>query len=93
MAHPLPPLLTPILFYQAMLPNLPEMVSDEESQKTARKSALLVARLRDGSFRADVLVNLDENGSGYTSKNMFENCKSDIEFVQVQICWQSCLNA
>merc|ERR1711942_264435 len=70
---------------KAMLPNLPEMVSDEESQKTARKSALLVARLRDGSFRADVLVNLDENGSGYTSKNMFENCKSDIEFVQVMV--------
>merc|ERR1711970_1608981 len=69
----------------AMLPNLPEMVSDEESQKTARKSALLVARMRDGSFRADVLVNLDENGSGYTSKNMFENCKSDIEFVQVMV--------
>jgi len=70
---------------KAMLPNLPEMVSDEESQKTARKSALLVARMRDGSFRADVLVNLDENGSGYTSKNMFENCKSDIEFVQVMV--------
>jgi len=69
----------------ALLPNLPEMVSDEESQKTARKSALLVARLRDGTFRADVLVNLDENGSGYTSKNMFEDCKSDIEFVQVMV--------
>jgi len=70
---------------KAMLPNLPEMVSDEESQKTARKSALLVARMRDGTFRADVLVNLDENGSGYTSKNMFENCKGDIEFVQVMV--------
>ena len=74
-----------------MLPNLPELVSDEESQRTARKSALLVARMRDGSFRADVLVNLDENGSGYSSKNMFENCKSDIEFVQVTFffLWQS----
>ena len=79
---PCPP-IDPLIISQALLPNLPEMVSDEESQKTARKSALLVARLRDGTFRADVLVNLDENGSGYTSKNMFENCKSDIEFVQV----------
>eukprot|EP00091_Calanus_sinicus_P002182 TRINITY_DN1221_c0_g1_i2.p1 TRINITY_DN1221_c0_g1~~TRINITY_DN1221_c0_g1_i2.p1 ORF type:complete len:501 (-),score=197.55 TRINITY_DN1221_c0_g1_i2:1127-2629(-) len=70
---------------KSVLPNLPEMVSDEESQKTARKSALLVARMRDGTFRADVLVNLDENGSGYTSKNMFENCKGDIEFVQVMV--------
>ena len=59
------------------------MISDEEAQKTARKSALIVARLRDGTFRADVLVNLDENGSGYTSKNMFKDCKSEIEFVQV----------
>ncbi|CAN0550648.1 unnamed protein product, partial [Ectocarpus sp. 8 AP-2014] len=41
--------------------------------------------MRDGTFRADVLVNLDENGSGYTSKNMFENCKGDIEFVQVMV--------
>merc|ERR1712142_838265 len=58
---------------KALLPNLPEMISDEEAQKTARKSALIVARLRDGTFRADVLVNLDENGSGYTSKNMFKD--------------------
>merc|ERR1712142_955668 len=70
---------------KALLPNLPEMISDEEAQKTARKSALIVARLRDGTFRADVLVNLDENGSGYTSKNMFKDCKSEIEFVQVMV--------
>jgi len=70
---------------KALLPNLPEMVSDEEAQKTARKSALLVARMRDGTFRADVLVNLDENGSGYTSKTMFEGTKADIEFVQVMV--------
>ena len=60
------------------------MLTDEEAQKTARKSALLVARMRDGSFRADVLVNLDENGSGYTSKDMFGDSKSEIEFVQVR---------
>merc|ERR1712126_379122 len=70
---------------KSTIPNLPDMLTDEEAQKTARKSALLVARMRDGSFRADVLVNLDENGSGYTSKNMFENCKSEIEFVQVMV--------
>jgi len=67
------------------VPSLPEMVSDEEAQKTARKSALIVARMRDGSFRADVLVNLDEHGSGYTSKQMFAGTKVEIEFVQVMV--------
>jgi len=68
---------------KSALPNLPEMVSDEESQKHARKSALLVARMRDGSFRAEVLVNLDDNGTAYTTKEMFKGCKADIEYVQV----------
>ena len=36
---------------QGALPNLPEMISDEEAQRTARKSALIVARMKDGSFR------------------------------------------
>ena len=64
---------------------LPEMVSDEEVQKTARKSALLVARMRDGSFRAEVILNLDEHSGGYTSKQMFAGTKSEIEFVQVMV--------
>ena len=62
--------------------NLPEMITDEEAQKTARKSALLVARLRDGAFRAEVMENLDETG-GYTSSSMFEGIKAEIEYVQV----------
>ena len=40
-----------IALLQGALPNLPEMVSDEEAQRTARKSALIVARMKDGSFR------------------------------------------
>jgi len=70
---------------KSALPNLPEMVTDEESQKNARKSALLIARMKDGSFRAEVLVNLDENGTAYTTKEMFKGCKSDIEYVQVMV--------
>jgi len=70
---------------KSALPVLPEMVSDEEAQKTARKSALLIARMRDGTYRAEVLVNLDEHGSGYTSKDMFSGCKTDIEYVQVMV--------
>jgi len=67
------------------LPNLPEMVSDEEAQRTARKSALIVARMKDGSFRAEVLANMDDAGSAYTSKDMFAGCKSDVDFVQVLV--------
>lgn len=40
-----------VLRLQGALPNLPEMISDEEAQRTARKSALIVARMKDGSFR------------------------------------------
>lgn len=29
-------------------------VSDEEAQRTARKSALIVARMKDGTFKAEV---------------------------------------
>jgi len=65
--------------------NLPEMVSDEEAQKFSRKSALLVAKMRDGSYRAEVLANLDDYGSGYTSKDLFSGCKSGIEYVQVMV--------
>jgi len=70
---------------KATLPNLPEMVTDEDSQKNARKSALIIARLKDGNFRAEVMVNLDDNGTAYTSKDMFKDCKSEIEYVQVMI--------
>ena len=67
---------------KAPLPNLPEMISDEEAQKHARKSALLVAKMRDGTFKAEVLENLDDYGA-YTSKNMFS--KAGIEYVQVMV--------
>jgi len=67
------------------LPNLPEMVSDEEAQRTARKSALIVARMKDGSFRAEVLANMDDAGSAYTSKDMFAGSKADVDFVQVLV--------
>ena len=43
---------------------------------------MLVARLRDGAFRAEVMENLDETG-GYTSSSMFEGTKAEIEYVQV----------
>ena len=59
------------------------MVSDEEVQKTARKSALIVARMKDGSFRSEVILNLDEQG-GFTSKQLLANAKSEVEFVQVE---------
>jgi len=67
------------------LPNLPEMISDEEAQRTARKSALIVARMKDGSFRAEVLANMDEAGSAYTSKDMFAGSKAEVDFVQVLV--------
>ena len=66
------------------MPNLPEMMSDEEAQKSARKSALLVAKLKDGSIRAEIMENLDDYGAN-TSKNMFEGNKANIEFVQVMV--------
>ena len=67
---------------KTQLPNLPEMISDEEAQKTARKSALLVAKLRDGSIKAEIMENIDDYGAN-TSKNMFGTTKADIEYVQV----------
>ena len=69
---------------KAPLPNLPEMISDEEAQKHARKSALLVAKLKDGTFKAEIMENLDDYGA-YTSKNMFEGSKAGIEYVQVMV--------
>lgn len=72
---------------KAASPILPEMVSDEEVQKTARKSALIVARMKDGSFRAEVILNLDDQG-GFTSKQLLANTKTEVEFVQVR---KSCL--
>jgi len=68
-----------------VLPDLPEMLSDEEAQKTARKSALLIAKLRNGTYKAEVLANLDENGAGFSSKDLFQGQKADIEFVQVLV--------
>jgi len=67
------------------LPNLPEMVTDEEAQRTARKSALIVAKMKDGSYRAEVLPNMDDNGSAYTSKDMFAGTKAQVEYVQVLV--------
>jgi len=67
------------------MPSLPEMISDEEGQKTSRKSALIVVKFRDGTYRAEVLVNMDDNGSGYTSKQMFAGTKAEIEYVQVRV--------
>ena len=54
-------------------------------QQTARKSALLVVRLRDGTFRTEVLENLDHQQAGYTSKRLLANTKAEIEFVQVSL--------
>jgi hypothetical protein len=34
-------------------------------------------------YKAEVLANLDENGAGFSSKDMFQGQKADIEFVQV----------
>ena len=65
------------------LPSFPEMMADDEAQKTARKSALVIAKLKDGTMRAEVMVNI--NGSGTTSKDMFVGVKSDIEYVQVLV--------
>jgi hypothetical protein len=34
------------------------------------------------------LANLDENGAGFSSKDLFEGQKADIEFVQVRYRYQ-----
>ena len=44
----------------------------------------MVAKLRDGSIKAEIMENLDDYGAN-TSKNMFSGTKADIEFVQVII--------
>ena len=44
----------------------------------------VVAKLKDGSIRAEVMENLDDYGAN-TSKNMFEGNKANIEFVQVMV--------
>jgi len=67
------------------LPNLPEMMSDEEVQKYARKSAILIAKMKDGTFKCEVMLNLDGGGSGFTSRDMFKSRSMDIEFVQVLV--------
>ena len=69
---------------KSALPNLPEMISDEEAQKHARKSAVLVAKMKDGTFKAEIMENLDDYGA-YTSKNMFQGSKAGIEYVQVMV--------
>ena len=43
------------------------MIIEEEAQKHARKSALLVAKMKDGIFKAEIMENLDDYGI-YTSK-------------------------
>ena len=30
------------------------------------------------------MINLDDNGTAYTTKEMFKDCKSEIEYVQVE---------
>ena len=35
--------------------------------------------------RAEVLANMDEAGSAYTSKDMFAGSKAEVDFVQVGI--------
>eukprot|EP00088_Acartia_fossae_P059657 TRINITY_DN7102_c0_g1_i2.p1 TRINITY_DN7102_c0_g1~~TRINITY_DN7102_c0_g1_i2.p1 ORF type:complete len:813 (-),score=304.37 TRINITY_DN7102_c0_g1_i2:88-2526(-) len=67
------------------LPNLPEMMSDEEVQKYARKSAILIAKMKDGSFKSEIMLNLDDAGSGFTSRNMFQSRLMDIDHVQVMV--------
>jgi len=69
------------------LPHLPDiqMPSDEEMQKTARKSALLVAKMKDGSYKSEVMLNLDDTGTSLTRTNMFSGKSADIEYVQVMI--------
>jgi len=66
------------------IPNLPEMMSDEEVQKMARKSALLIAKMRNGTYKASVIVNLDDSGSGFTGSDMFGK-DAEIEYVQVLV--------
>ena len=44
------------------------MVSDEEAQRTARKSALIVARMKDGSFRSE-LNNIKDESAGRDGVN------------------------
>ena len=36
------------------------------------------------NFRAEVLANMDDAGSAYTSKDMFAGSKADVDFVQVR---------
>ena len=44
----------------------------------------IFACLTSSIGRAEVLANMDDNGSAYTSKDMFAGCKSDVDFVQVR---------
>ena len=67
------------------LPDFPEMIADDEAQKVARKSALIIAKLKDGTMRAEVMANLDASGSGTTSKEMLSGVKAEIEYVQVLV--------
>lgn len=59
------------------------MMADDEAQKVSRRSALIIAKLKDASIRAEVMANLDSSGSGTTSKDMLSGVKTDIEYVQV----------
>ena len=60
------------------------MISDEEAQKHARKSSLLVAKMKDGTFKAETMENLHDYGA-YTSKNMFQGSKASVHPVMVVI--------
>jgi len=65
------------------LPSFPELMADDEAQKTARKSALIIAKFTDGTLRAEVMPNL--SGSCTTTKEMFAGVIADIEYVQVLV--------
>ena len=42
-----------------------------------------LGRMQVKTFRAEVLANMDDAGSAYTSKDMFAGSKADVDFVQV----------
>ena len=43
-----------------------------------------LGRMQVKTFRAEVLANMDDAGSAYTSKDMFAGSKADVDFVQVR---------
>ena len=56
------------------------MLADMGSKSGLGKIVTEVSQL----FRAEVLANMDDAGSAYTSKDMFAGSKADVDFVQVK---------